>query len=569
MVTTIPDGYELLEERAASYKRLTAKGTISEHARGYATDIHSLMHILDMNRQKEEFGPRWDETYRHADARETMRVFHNDKYARIQFALSDEENYLVPATPQGALQHFSMRGFLFNPSKFPGPMLYKTGFVSQEEFDAANGSPMDRIILADDCILPVKKMLEAATPIIEGNNRLLRVNDPEQNPIVAARYKGVPNPSENAIGSIIYLRRKPGAEREEETEIFTFADSSMYDADRKTLWAESEYKEEIGKLIEYQRVLDRVRTRLDIDYRRDKSAEVKDAAWEHAVGVMTNVEHELRNVQATQKVEARDFLSKAAQQLTVKNKPKISPAMAQITASLTRIDNRLKEINGKGGANVEDRLLLEAQIRRGENALLAVRYRVMDAANGTASLADIRKELELDMKELEKITLRPLSVYAQAMIRQIQGLRINHTITFQEDLLTLHIIGKLQGIRTSGERIRARSAQTGMIDFAHEAKIANDVKNALSTEQIYPSMKTHRTNLVMEEACERWEDLIAFLEKRAAFEYGDLPKEKEELDRLVESLGVEHAAESIVSWLPEAVPYAPPFRLRADEKMHA
>ena len=563
MVTTIPDSLELLVSRTEEFARLTAKGKISQHALGYATDVRSLMHILDTDEQKTEFGPRWDETYRYADVHETMRVFGNAKHARAQFALCDK--YVVPALPQGDVHRFSMRGFLINPSKIPGPLLLKTGLVSQEEFDAADEKPLDRLIYAHDSVPAVKKLLEAATPIVEGNNRLLRINDPEKNPIVAARYPDVPNPSEKAIGSIIYLRRKPGAENEEQTELFTFADSSMYDAGRKTLHSENEHNVEIGKLVECQRELDRIITRLDIDYRRDKSAQVKAEAWKYAEGVMVRVEHELRNVQATQKVQARGFLSKAAQQRTPNNVPRVSAAMAQITASLTRIDNRLKEIGGIGGANAEDRVLLEQQIRRGENTLLAVRYRVMDAANGAVSAKQLHDELELDVKELEKIGLRPLKVYAEAMTRQIQNMHVENTAAAREDALTLHLVGKLQGIRTSGERIRGRSAQTGMIDFVREAEFARSVKNALRTEQMYPTMETDRTKFVMEEACEHWDELIAFLEKRADIEYGDLAKEKEALDLLVECLGTEEAAEYLVSWLPKAVPYEAPYRLVAAE----
>jgi hypothetical protein len=551
----IPDIESTLEQRMLEFARLTERGTVSAHAEDVRTDMRALLTMLDTDEQKEAYGPHWSDHYRTADAESTRDAWKSGKHARVQFALSDE--YVVPALPNGTPEKHSMKGFLFNPGKIPGSMLLKTGLVKAWEFDAANGNPIDRLILAHDSIPAVKKMLEAARPIA-GNNRLLRIADPSEDPIVDARYPDVPDPSPDAIGGIVYLRTKPGPKRTEETELHTFANGA-YDAHRKTLHAENGYNGEMGELVSCQRELDRARLRLDIDYRRDKTAAVKEEAWRAAEGAMARVAHALRNVQAANKVEARDFVAGAMEQRTPKGLPNPTAAMAKITAALTRIEKRFAEMGGKNGFNAKDRLTLHEQIRRGENAMLAVRYRVMDVANGTTDAATARAELDMDVRDLEKIDLRPLSVFADATIRQIQHLREGDA--FEEDLLRLHVVGKLQGIRTSAERIRANAATMGRIDFAAEARFARQVEDAVLAEQILPGMTMPALEDVMEPVCERWSALRAFLEDRDGQPRGEPQEEKDALDALVDALDTELSAQAIVSALPKAVPYTPPYRL--------
>lgn len=551
----IPDIAGTLEQRMVEFARLTERGTVSAHAEDVRTDMRALLTMLDTDDQKVEYGPHWESDHRIADARETRDAWKNGKHARVQFALSNE--FVVPVLPSGGLEKHSMKGFLFNPGKIPGSMLLKTGLVKAWEFEAANGNPVDRLILAHDSIPAVKKLLEAARPIA-GNNRLLRIADPAKDPIVDARYAGVPDPSPDAVGGIVYLRTKSNDPRAVETELFTFANGA-YDAHRKTLHAENGYNGEMGELVACERELDRARLRLDIDYRRDKTAAVKEEAWRAAEGAMARVAHALRNVQATNKVEARDFVAGATEQRTSKGLPNPTAAMAKITAALVRIQKRFAEMGGKNAFNTKDRLTLHEQIRRGENVMLAVRYRVMDVANGETDAATALRELEMDVRDLEKIDLRPLSVFADATIRQIQHLRDGEG--FGEDLLRLHVIGKLQGIRTSAERIRANAAAAGRIDFAAEARFARQVEDAVLAEQILPGMAMPALEDVMEPVAGRWSALRAFLEERAAMPRGDAQEEKDTLDAHVDALDTELAAQAIVSALPEATPYMSPYKL--------
>lgn len=508
----------------------------------------------------------WHQAFVHA-TRDRMRQFlRGGKAERFQRVFTPEDLRVVPALPQHP-DAVTLEGFIVSPDRIPGILLVKMGFVREEELHALNGDEIGRLIVKHDLVDSVKALFEAASPIGPKQGRLLRVTAPDER--VRTRYPEAVAPKQDAVGSILYVRGKDGAERSADLQVHVY--DNAYDALRKTFHADSTYDAEVDALAQCQRELDAIRAKLDRGYRREASDEVKARLWEQAEAVVARAFGVVEHARATQKTEARGFLAEAPAQRTKTGRPNVSPAMAKITAALQRIQNRFGEIRQKGGYNVQDRIILHELIRGDEQTLLATRHEAIDlaadVAAGTLPARDARAMLELRAKELGKVRVRPLSVFADAMHRQIRMLEPDAPDLFNEQLLRVHVIGKIQAIRTSAERIRGNAAKLGGVDYAAEARTARQVEDALRTEQMFPGLGVPAVEEVMEPLCQRWADIRALLETNAAQAPVDPDEANEALVALLDHLGTENAARALVAWLPEAEPFEAPFALTNDQKM--
>jgi|GEM_PF-4909621 len=503
----------------------------------------------------------WDHAFVHATLDRMQQCLRGSKAERFQRIFTPPEHRVVPALPQGNIDDLPLDGFILSPDRIPGILLVKMGFIREEELHELNGDEIGRLIVKHDLTDSVRMLFESATSIGPRQGRLLRVNLPGET--TKQRYPNAVLPAADAIGSILYVRGKDRGETDADLQVHVY--DNAYDALRKTFHADSIYDAEIDALAQCQRELDSIRGKLDSGYRRGTSEELKAHLWSQAESVIARSTRILLHARATEKVEARNFLAEAPAQRTKTGKPNVSPAMAKITAGLKRIDNRFSEIRQKGGFNTQDRIILHEMIRKDEQTLLSTRHEVIDLAANIGgkrlTARDARSMLELRVKELEKLRVRPLSVFADAMNRQIQMLDPDAPELFNEQLLRVHVIGKIQAIRTSAERIRGNTAKKGAVDYGVEARIARQVEDAISAEQMFPGMNIPDVEAIMEPLCERWTQIRAFLEVHAAHPPADTDEATKALEELLDQLGTENAAHALVSWLPEAVLYAAPYIL--------
>jgi hypothetical protein len=502
----------------------------------------------------------WNHAFVHATRDRMRRHLRGGKAERFQRAFTPEDLRVVPALPQHA-DSVTLEGFVVSPDRVPGILLVKMGFLREEELHELNGDEIGRLIVKHDLVDSVRMLFESAVPIGPRQGRLLRVALPDER--TRNRYPEAVVPKQDAVGAILYVRGKDGGEEAADLQVHVY--DNAYDALRKTFHADSTYDGEVDALAQCQRELDSIRSKLDRGYRRDASDELKAQLWDHAEGVIARASGILLHARATQKVEARGFLEEAPAQRTSTGKPNVSPAMSKITAALRRIENRFAEIRQKGGYNTQDRIILHESIRGDEQTLLATRHEAIDLAADVAgkklAARDARSMLELRVKELETLRARPLSVFADAMNRQIQMLDPDAPELFNEQLLRVHVIGKIQAIRTSAERIRGNAAKKGAVDYGAEARIARQVEDAVRAEQMFPGLDVPAVEAIMEPLCERWTGVRAFLETAAANPPADADEAKKALEELLDALGTENAARALVSWLPEAAPYAAPYVL--------
>lgn len=574
MALDTPSIEELITARTEAL-HLEATGDISvvsDRTRHLLTDIAVLGYLQRGEEQIADYNAThatpWEHEFTPATNGDLWRFLHNTKAARFQRLFTPNALRRRPALPQGKLHQLSLDGFVVSPDRVPGILLVKTGLVREEELNGLNGDQVGRLIVKNDAIPSVKMLFESATALGPEQGRLLVINLPTEE--IRARYPDATLPSPDAIGAILYVRGKLNGDKEADDLQVHFYDSS-YDALRKTFHADSRYDGEIDGLAQCQRDLDGIRSKLDRGYKRDTPQSFKDQLWEQAQAAIARTHTILEHVQAPDKREALSFVDRAGEQRTKTGKPNVTPAMTQITAALARIDHRFMEIREKGGYNAKDRIILHENIRGDERTLLTARHEVIDLATdvGTGKVRphDARRMLELHVKELGKLRVRPLSVFANAMIRHIQMLAPDRPNFFKEQLLRLHAIGKIQGIRTSAERIRGNAAKHGSIDFATEAETARSVEHAIRTEQIFPGMTVLDVEEVMEPIADRWTQIREFLEHCRTNHPEDLDETQEQLETLLDALGTENATLALSSWLPEAQDYEEPYSLTNTSKV--
>ena len=554
---------KLTRDRVERLREMEPITEITDTVTAHLTDIAVLRRLqgpAQIEQYNETHATPWNHAFVRATRDNLERSLRGGKAERFQRVFTPEELRVVPALPQHA-DSITLEGFIVSPDRVPGILLVKMGFVREEELHEMNGDEIGRLIVKHDLVDSVRALFEAATPIGPKQGRLLRVDTPNED--IRSRYPDAVLPKADAVGSILYVRGKDGGEKSADLQVHVY--DNAYDALRKTFHADSTYDGEVDALAQCQRELDSIRSRLDRGYRREASDDVKEHLWAQAEDAVARAFGVVQNARATEKVEARGFLAEAPAQRTKTGRPNVSPAMAKITAALQRIENRFREIRQKGGFNVHDRIILHEAIRGDEQTLLAVRHQAIDLAADVAGKAmdrrDARNMLELRVKELEAMRVRPLSVFANAMHRQIQMLDPDDAELFHEQLLRVHVIGKIQALRTSAERIRGNAAKKGEIDFAAEARIARQVEDAVCAEQMFPGLSVPDIEHVMEPLCERWSRIREFLETNAQNPAADTDEATEALEQLLDHLGTENAAQALVSWLPEAVPYELPYVL--------
>jgi hypothetical protein len=426
----------------------------------------------------------------------------------------------------------------------------KAGFVTKEELEGLNGDQVGHLIAKHDLIPSVKAMFEDATPIAHGQLRVQRINGSSRESL--ERNPGAIAVSEDAVGAILYTRGKTDNKHDLQAQIFA---DGCYDALRKTFHASSRYDREIDELARCQRELDAIRSKLDRGYRRDASDDLKANLWAQAENVIARALGTLGNAQATEKVEARGFLAQAPEQLTKTGRPNVSPAMAKITAALTRIKNRFAEIRQKGGFNAQDRIMLHERVRGDEHALLMARHDARDAAldleTRRESPETLAGNLRLSIADLEKVDLHPLMKPARSMAAQLRALTPEARDAFEDQLLTLHVTGKIQGLLSSLEWIRGERAKDGRMDFARAASFVVRVDDAFRGEQIFAGKNVPRLEAIMEPLGERLAELRDFLETHAAMPPADdaLPDTLEEFENRMDAFDLENALDAITDWL--------------------
>lgn len=539
-----------------------AIASVSDKQRRLLTEIAVLRHLAKGGEQIAEFNATnsepWHHQFRAATRQELRRVFRNGRAERFQRAFVAKDNRAVPSFPRGDAPTMPLDGFVVAPDRVPGALLVKTGIVDAEELEGLNGDQIGRLVTKHDVIPSVKMLFEAASPIGPKQGRLLRVNHPT--PEQRSRYPDATPTADGAIGSILYVHGTAAGGGESDDLAVSVYDG-LYDILRKTDHAESSYDREIDALSECKQRLESIRDRLDDGYRVTETAETKMRLWDDAEATIARVGVILGAAIAPPKVAARSLVAEAGEQRTRTGKPNVSPAMAKMTAALNRIRDRFTEIRGKGGFNAEDRIILRERLRKNEGTLLDTRRDVAALATPGTDRFEARRALELRVKELQSVRERPLSAFANAMARQIQMLEPANERAFAEQLGRLDAIGKIQGLRTSAERIRANKARDRRIDCAREAATARKVLDAFAAAPSPGLTVRVDAEHVMEELGSRWGAVIDLLERHAVEPPDDPVAFEEQLEDMLDTLGTENAAQALVSWLPEEVPYEEPFVL--------
>ncbi len=580
MALDTPTISRLLDTRQASLEKLGIRtreqlGTLMNGARTRAErlfrEIDTLRAYEDPAPQQEAYGPAWNDEFMFASRANGgielgMKQLRNSRYARVQRALGEPQYWHVPRMGRGDLDTMSLRSTLLSAGLYGDDLLVDVGFATEDEFEHFRGDPIGRVGFKTKFHDPMKLMMENATPLDPRQQRLLRLDAPTD--ASKRRYpEGTPTISDDAVGGILYTRERTSREKGPRRLLIQHFPSA-YAALRKTYHEDTVYAQEIDTLASCQNDVHRMLWRLNDGYRKGTPDDTKQRLWREAEAVIIFYNEKLKASMHRLKIEARDFLLGASDLKDAKGKENISKVMAKMTATLQRVALRIDDMKPKGGFNAQDRMTLHAQIQREEGELLHVRrgltQMALDFEGDLSSENDIAARLELSVRDLEKVRLKPLAKPAHAMIRQIQALTPADPHGFRDQLLTLHVIGKIQALITSLERVRGRIAQNGRIDFEREAAFTANVLTAFSGEQLFPGRTVPRLEEFMEPFREQLAELHMELEDHAQnppSEGATHEEARRELEEAMDAFDTENALDAIVLALPEAIPYQSPFVL--------
>lgn len=525
-------------------------------------DIAVLKHVQNGDEQRARYnrthdGRRWEDEFAPATKRELDRM-RGTMLARAQRAFTSVEQRVKPVLGRRDYANFSLDGIPMSPDKISGAHLVKAGFVNEEELHQLNGDEIGRLVVKHDEIASWQMFLEAMKPI-GPEGRLQRIAMPTEEMIKRPAYKDAKVPNEDLIGGVGWFREKTGGRKDGDQQLQIF-EGGLGDAIRKTAHVDKGYTTEIDTLATCQRDLEAVRDTLNREYRRGKSTEEKKELWAKAEKIILRSWEALGEPQDHNKVHAVTMLAAASSLEDSSGKENVSIAMVRITSALDKIALRFDDARTKGSFNTKDRITLQNQITRGEGTMLAMRHAVMDATEDVAKKPDkrsaIARKLLQQSYELEKLEAKPFSTTANAMIAQLQDLAPDNPDAFEDQLLTLHVLGKIQWLVSSIERVKMDIAlSTGEIDYAKCTKAIERIEATFGAEQVMPGKRIEKLKDIMEDLATQVAGVRTVFEGYTANPPQEKrPKAEDILKREWKSIHTTGAVQTIGSWLPEAVP---------------
>lgn len=561
MALDTPSIDELIGNRAEKLPT-NPVAAISDETLGRLADIAVLRHLRSGDEQRARYnnthdGRRWENEFAPATKRELDRM-RGAMFARAQRAFTPVDQRVKPVLGRRDYAGYPLDGVPMSPDRISGAHLAAAGFVEEEELHQLNGDQIGRLVVKHDEIASWQMFLEAMKPI-GPDGRLQRIAMPTEEMIRRPAYKDAKIASDDLIGGVAWFREKTGGRKDGDQQMQIF-EGGLGDAIRKTAHVDKGYTTEIDTLATCQRDLEAIRDTLNREYRRGKSAEEKKALWAKAETIILRSWDALGEPQDPNKIHAVAMLAAASSLQDSRGKENVSVAMTRITSAIDKIGLRFDDARTKGSFNTKDRITLQNKITRGEGTMLAMRHAVMDATEDAAkdeSKRDaVARELLQQCYELEKLEEKPFCTTATAMIAQLQDLAPEDPKAFEDQLLTLHVLGKIQWLVSSIERVKMDIAlSTGDIDYAKCAASIERIEKTLAAEQVMPGKRIEKLKDIMEDLAKQVAGVRALFEEYAATPPQDKRQQVEDtLKKQWKTIQTTGAIRTIGSWLPEAVP---------------
>lgn len=496
-------------------KRITSKEKMEHNANGdvvsiiagrrrrydsILSDIGTLEKLKDTSFQINEYGlERWNNDFIRVSQlpggakNERWKKIQGTRFARFQMAFCHPNDWVVHRLERTNLDNCSLKGTLVRGDWMNDEFAHDVGFVSDDELDHFKGDPMGRIAMKQNLTEHLKALHES-TVRIGGSRRMLRIEPRSER--TAKEYANIPEHDASSHGSIVALRENVNGSDDREMIQMYFADSgSML---RKTLHQEHAHIAETEFLETCQTELEGLNLDLDLRYRKGTPEEEKKELWEKSQATIARFNDRLLKCFNQKKTEAAEFLLDASDLEDSTGKRNISRAMTKITGARGRLAKRHPQMKAIEKYNMEDRQTMYAQTRREELTLRRFR-RIVTAATqrmederaaGKAGANDFaRRTIQAAAKQLPSVLLRPTRGPAETLGKQAWSLGESTEADLDEQLLILHVTGKLQGLRTSFDWMRLDCAQARRLDAPHALAFITNVEKAFMEEQVLPGKR--------------------------------------------------------------------------------
>ncbi len=509
MARSTPTVDALLADRLASKEKFETAvgGNIADIVGGkrrqydaVLSDIGTLEKLKDTSFQVNEYGAeRWHNDFlRVSDLpggaeNERWKKIRGTRFGRFQMAFCHPDDWIVHRMERGDLETCPLKGTLVRGDWIGDEFGRDMGFVTQEEIDYFDRDPMGRIAMKQNLTEHLKALHES-TVRVGGSRRMLRVEArPER---TAKEYAHVPAHDERSHGSIVSLRENVnGADDREMLQMYFKDSGSML---RKTLHQEHAHVAETEFLETCQTELEGLNMDLDLRYRKGTPEDEKKELWEKSQATIARFNERLLKCFNQKKAEAARFLLDASDLEDAQGKRNISRAMAKITGARGRLAKRHPQMKAIEKYNMEDRQTMYAQTRREELTLRRFR-RIVTAATqrmederaaGKPDADDrARREIQAAARQLPTVLLRPTRGPAETLGKQAWSLGESAETDLDEQLLILHVTGKLQGLRTSFDWMQLDCAQARRLDAPNALAFLANVEKAFMEEQVLPGKR--------------------------------------------------------------------------------
>jgi hypothetical protein len=386
----------------------------------------------------------------------------------------------------------SLAPCLVSADKIPEKLAEDLKLVEFTDQDRGSGGPLRRLVKKAQLepINRLKFIFENAEQLQEDHHRVLRIKDDDA----------------DLDGTILYTRTEENADLPDAITVQHF--KSAYAAYRKTLHEGGSYNEEIPNLALLRERLITLNRKVDREWKAETPQLQKDDLREKASVLLTEYTVVLTACTAEYKVLACELLNEAASFEDRTGKVNPSAALSKMVAAVRRLELRKTEVIAKGSYNHKDQMVLKGEIEGQESILKDARAGLQDKAHilasnlelfGTrtlspaqvdAQVAGVMSTLGVHPDDLARVTLKPLSVYSRKLSEKLSALG---TALIQRDktaaldaAVSMHVIGKFQGVRSTFERVREHMADDKSIPLARVREFVSQMRTHVDNHQILP-----------------------------------------------------------------------------------
>ncbi len=338
------------------------------------------------------------------------------------------------------------------------------------------------------------------------NHRWLAIE--KSTPEVQERYAGMPGPSPELLGTIIYTRTAPNGNGNGQKQVHHFGGAApLYAAHRKTTHEHRGHDRELGIVTGVQEEIEATRDLIGRTYAPD----TRETLAAHTQAVSDQVGQKLLFVVHPEKLRARGLVADSRNLTDRRGRPNPSAAMSKQTAVVGSLRRRTREMHAIAGFNRKDQLTLEATVKRDEGIVKRVRQGIetlgkkieqeslflfsqtkLTSKQQDANIGGLFLAADFDPTRLDFVRIRPLRTYAEklrALNTTLEdAMRAQDRHATLRALIRMHVVGKIQAMRTCVEHVKAKVMDVSSVEVSAVHDFIGRLRKIFDERQIAPGI---------------------------------------------------------------------------------